>query len=47
MPDSWKELAKGKTYAQADCSAELIEIAGDVFQFVLSDKRKKPHVKLF
>ena len=45
LPDSWKELAKGKTYAQADCSAELIKIAGDVFQFVLSDKRKKPYVK--
>lgn len=45
LPDSWKELAKDNIYAQADCSTELVEIANKVFQFALSDKRKKPYEK--
>lgn len=45
LPDSWKELAKDKIYAQADCSDELVKIAAEVFQFVLSDERKKQYVK--
>ena len=45
LPDSWKELAKDKIYAQVDCSDELVKIAAEVFQFVLSDERKKQYLK--
>ena len=40
-----KLLAKDKIYEQADCSDVLVKIAGEVFQYVLSDKRKKQYVK--
>lgn len=45
LPASWKLLAKDKIYEQADCSDVLVKIAGEVFQYVLSDKRKKQYVK--
>ena len=45
LPASWKLLAKDKIYEQANCSKELVEVASQVFQFSLSDKRKKAYEK--
>ena len=45
LPETWQELAKGKIYAPADCSAELVTIAGAVFQLALSDQRKQAYIK--
>ena len=45
LPTSWQELAQGKTYAQADCSAELVTLASEVFRLKLSAQRQQAYAK--
>ena len=45
LPDSWRELAKNQTYAQADCSDELVTLASAVFTATLPAQRQQPYMQ--